>query len=338
MYILAIETSCDETSVSINKDGVAVLSNVISSSSNLFYETGGVVPEVASRKQLEYIIPVCNKALKIAGVDFKDIDYIAVTVGPGLMGSLLVGVTFAKTLSLIFNKPVIPVNHLYGHIYSAFISNYLGENLGTKVSFPIVALVISGGHTDLVYLPDSSSTKYLGGTRDDASGEAFDKVARILKLSNYLGGPKLSNLAATFDINNSKGLKLPRPLIDSDDFDFSFSGLKTAVIKEVGAFEKDEVSYQFEQAVVDVLLYKTNKAFKTYKPSNIVVCGGVSANKAIRSAFIEKFNDKVIFPRFELCTDNAAMIGCAAFFNLKNATFDLDQITPDPSLSLQNLT
>jgi N6-L-threonylcarbamoyladenine synthase len=335
MYILAIETSCDETSVSVSKNGVTILSNVIASSSNLFNETGGVVPEVAARKQVEYIIPVCNKALSEAKLDMLEIDYIAVAVGPGLIGSLFVGVDFAKTLSLIYKKPVIPINHLVGHIYSGFITNYLGKDTDTNVQFPLLSLVVSGGHTDLVFMESYKSIKYVGGTRDDAAGEAFDKVARLLNISKYLGGAALSKVAEGY--NNKPTLKLPRPLINSNDFDFSFSGLKTAVLNEKDNFSKEEAAFEFEQSVIDVLLTKTKKAVDEYAPKTLIVCGGVSANKKLRETFYKEFGKKVIFPPFILSTDNAAMIACAAYFLKDNATGDLSKIKPNPSLSLENL-
>lgn len=336
MYILAIETSCDETSISVLNE-TNVLSNTVSSSSNLFEETGGVVPEVASRKQLEYIIPVLQKSLDTAGVSMEQIDLIGVTVGPGLMGSLLVGVSFAKCLSAIYNKPVVPVNHLIGHIYSGFVTNYLGEKINNDIQFPIVGLLVSGGHTDLVLIKNHKEIVYLGGKRDDAGGEAFDKVARILGLSNYLGGPLISKQAEGFNKNLAKGLHLPRPLINSDDFEFSFSGLKTAVLKVSKDYDVSEISYEFEQSVVDVLLQKTQKACDVYKPKTVIVCGGVSANTRLRDTFKSHFEKKVVFPLLALCTDNAAMIGCATYYYKDNATKDLDKFNADPSLSLQNL-
>jgi len=337
MYILAIETSCDETSVSVLKDS-AVLSNVVASSSNLFEETGGVVPEVASRKQLEYIIPVLQKALIQAKITIDQLDLIGVTVGPGLMGSLMVGVNFAKCLSAIYSIPLVPINHLIGHIYSGFITNYLGEDVKNDIKFPILSLLVSGGHTDLVLIKTHKDITYLGGTRDDASGEAFDKVARILGLSNYLGGPLISKKSLEFKKAKVKGLKLPRPLIGSNDFDFSFSGLKTAVLNSYKDYSVAEVSNEFEQSVVDVLLKKTQKAYEIYNPKTIIVSGGVSANSRLRNTFKKLFGNKVIFPLPLLCGDNAAMVGCAAYFYKEDATFNLDKINADPSLSLQNLT
>lgn len=348
MKILAIETSCDETSCAIVENGTHVISNVVSSSANLFSETGGVVPEVAARKQLEYILPVIDKALN--NYSFADIDAIACTVGPGLIGSLFVGVNTAKTLSLIHKKPIIPVNHLIGHLYSCFIQNYLGETVQKSTpTFPLISLVISGGHTDLVYLPSSdlSSWQYLGGTKDDAVGEAFDKSARILGLSKYLGGVKLSKTAELAKVESPS--ELPRPLLDSPDYLFSFSGLKTAVLKAKNTYDKStkvmksddfvsSLAKEFEEAVSDVLLAKTHKAVLEYSPKSILVSGGVSANTKIREVFKQNFRDtNLFFPPLSLTGDNAAMIGAAGYYLRDLATYDLSSIEPDPSLSFDNL-
>lgn len=335
MKILAIETSCDETSVAIVEYGVRVLSSVVASSSNLFYETGGVVPEVAARAQTEYILPVYKKALEQANLLISDIDFIAVTVGPGLIGSLFVGVNFAKTLSLATNIPVIPVNHLVGHIYSVFINTFIGETVQTKsVTFPSIALVVSGGHTDLVLLKNNTTIEYLGGTRDDAVGESFDKVARILNIDTYLGGPKLSKKASEFVGKNI--LKLPKPLIDTKEIEFSFSGLKTAVFKEKNNYSVAEIAFAFENSVCDVLFNKTQIVVKKYNPKSIILCGGVSANKKLRELFLSSF-DSVFIPPLYLCTDNASMIGSAAYYYKKYATTNLSKIQANPSLSLANL-
>lgn len=346
MLILAIETSCDETSASVVSNGVSVLSNVVSSSSHLFEETGGVVPEVAARKQVEYIVPVIQKALKEAKVNLSEIDNLAVTVGPGLIGSLLVGVSAVKTLSLIYNKPIIPVNHLLGHVFSVFIQDYLGDQVQERTpDFPGLVLVVSGGHTDLVLLNSNKEVKYLGGTRDDAAGEAFDKVARVLNISKYLGGYLLSKTAAS-----SKGnydFTFPRPMINSNDLDFSFSGLKTSVInylkfnpegKNLNEAEISNVCKEFEDSVVDVLLSKTKKAYDEYSPKSVSVVGGVSANSKLRKTILDAFGkDKVFLPPLELCGDNAAMIGCAAFFLQNLSTKDLSKIDANPGLSLEVL-
>ncbi len=331
---LAIESSCDETSVAILKNGREVLSNVVSSSSHLFEETGGVVPEVAARAQIDYIIPCICKALDEANVKIEDIDYFAVTKGPGLVGSLLVGITCAKTLALIYKKPLIGINHLYGHIFSVFINKYVNQIVQVSTpSLPALCLVVSGGHTDLAILKNKTTIKYLGGTIDDAAGESFDKIARLIGLSKYLGGRELSELAENF--KGTPTLNLPRPLINSDNFDFSFSGLKTATKNAYEKnYKKEEIAHDFEQAVVDVLMKKVDKALNTYKLKSIIVGGGVIANKKIRATLVNKYGDRVFIPPLFLCGDNAAMIGCTAHYlykKLVNKKFDVD-----PSLSLDN--
>ncbi|NCT55840.1 tRNA (adenosine(37)-N6)-threonylcarbamoyltransferase complex transferase subunit TsaD [bacterium] len=345
MLILAIETSCDETSASVVKDGIEVLSNVVSTSSNLFEETGGVVPEVAARKQVEYIVPVIQKALAKASLDIEQIDSLAVTVGPGLVGSLLVGVTAVKTLSFIYNKPVIPVNHLLGHVYSVFITEYLGKTVQPKKpDFPNLVLVASGGHTDLILLNDRTQVEYLGGTRDDACGEAFDKVARVVGLSNYLGGPILSKTA--LGSVKKYDFSFPRPMLNSGTYDFSFSGLKTAVInylqfdlqgRKLNKGEVANVCKEFEDSVTEVLLTKTLKAFNEFNPKSISVVGGVSANSKLRNVFTKEFGDKLFLPPLSLCGDNAAMIGCAAYYLQDLSTRDLSTLDANPGLSLEIL-
>lgn len=329
---LAIETSCDETSVAVIKNGSEVLANVVSSSSKLFEETGGVVPEVAARAQVEYIVPCIQKALDDANLSIEQIDYFAVTKGPGLVGSLLVGITCAKTLSLIYKKPLLGINHLYGHVFSVFITKYLGQVIQNRTpKIPSLCLVVSGGHTDIAILKNTTTIKYLGGTIDDAVGESFDKIARLLGLSKYLGGKDLSLLAKTF--KGFSKLQLPRPLINSNNFDFSFSGLKTATkLAFEKNYKKEEIAFDFEQAVVDVLMKKIDKALNTFKLQSIIVGGGVIANEKLRKTLVEKYGTRVFIPPLYLCGDNAAMIGCAAHFlykKLVNKKFDVD-----PNLSL----
>ena len=360
MKILAVETSCDETSAAIVVEGTQVLSHVLASSSNLFEETGGVVPEVAARKQLEYIIPIIDKALGDAKIPVENIDFFAVTVGPGLLGSLLVGVDAVKMLSLIYEKPIIPVNHLLGHIYSVFIQNYLGQQIQNGIpKFPLLVLVVSGGHTDLILMKDFLKIEYLGGTQDDAVGEAFDKVARVLDIERYLGGAKLSKIAESFE--GVSNISLPRPMIGTDDFNFSFSGLKTAVIRLNEELENQpsprhpeeersdnegssvsvitaDIAHEFEQAVVDVLVAKTKRAVQEYKPKSLAIVGGVSANRVLRKRVIEEFNDIDVFiPPVILCTDNAAMIGSAAYYLKDLATTNLSKINADSSLNLEKV-
>jgi len=313
MVILGIESSCDETAAAIVENGTKILANIVTSSLVLHQKTGGVIPEIAAREQIKAIIPVIQTALQKARMKPADLDAIAVTVGPGLVGSLLVGVETAKTLALVWQKPIVPANHLWGHIYA----NWLND--GPKPKFPLVALIVSGGHTDLVLMYDHTKYKWLGGTLDDAAGEAFDKVARFLGFS-YPGGPKIERVARG---GNENAFALPRPLIGAKNFDFSFSGLKTAVIRE---FEKNpklakkDLVASFQKAVVDVLVEKTIRAAEKFGVKTIVVGGGVAANFALRSqltADVKRLGITVRFPAIELCTDNGAVIASATFFNYK---------------------
>ena len=337
MKILALETSCDETACAVVEDGVKEIASVVSSSAKLHEKTGGIVPEVAARKQVESIVPVIDECLKIANIvnPAKEIDALAVTVGPGLIGSLLVGVAGAKSLSLAWDKPLIPVNHLVGHIYGAFLT----EDQSDLIKFPAVVLIVSGGHTDLIVMRGHGKLEYLGGTLDDAAGEAFDKVARLLGLSRYLGGPLLSAEAAKCQRNTLSG-KLPRPMMDREDFDFSFSGLKTAVIRLV---EKEkppiaEVAREFEEAATEVLVKKTIRAALKTGAASIVLGGGVAANQRLRStlaAAADKNKLPIFFPALKYCGDNAAYIASAAYFN--NRPQPLNLITAEPSLSIMEL-
>lgn len=313
MVILGIESSCDETAAAIVENGTKILANTVTSSLVLHQKTGGVIPEIAAREQIKAIIPIIQTALEEAHKKPADLDAIAVTVGPGLVGSLLVGVETAKILALVWQKPIVPVNHLWGHIYASWL------NGSPKPKFPLVALIVSGGHTDLVLLEDHGKLKWLGGTLDDAAGEAFDKVARFLGLP-YPGGPEIERVAKE---GNGNTFALPRPLIGVKNFDFSFSGLKTAVIRE---FEKNpklskkDLIASFQKAVVDVLVEKTIRAAEKFEVKTIVVGGGVAANSALRfqlSAYCKRLEIPVSFPPIELCTDNAAVIASAAFFNYK---------------------
>ena len=355
MRILGIETSCDETGAAViekestpirsgseNKK-VKLISNVLASSLTLHSKTGGIIPETAAREQIKYIIPVINKTIEQCNnLTIGDIDAIAVTVGPGLIGSLLVGVETAKTLSYIYKIPIIPVNHLFGHIYANFISEihnseFIIHNSAADVQFPAIALIVSGVHTDLVLIKNHGSIKWLGGTRDDAAGEAFDKVGRLLGLP-YPGGPSIEKAAKN---GNSKAFRFPRPLIDSSDFDFSFSGLKTAVFREVKAIERlsnetiSDISASVQEAIVDVLIYKTLQAAQKYKVKSILLGGGVAANQKLRDAFKSSIVNrqssiKFFVPSKNLCTDNAAMIAAAAFYNYKPIPWQ--KITANPEL------
>ncbi len=333
--ILALETSCDETACAIVEDGVKELANTVSSSAALHEKTGGVVPEVAARKQVESIVPVIEECIKASRLEIpKDIDALAVTVGPGLIGSLLVGVEAAKTLALAWKKPLIPVNHLIGHVYSVFIGNKEAGN----IAFPAVVLVVSGGHTDLVLMYDHGKFDYLGGTLDDAAGEAFDKVARLLGISRYLGGAKLSEKASLCKENTLAG-KLPRPMLDREDYDLSFSGLKTAVKNLLKKEEHpvETVACEFENAVVDVLVDKTMRAAKEHKAKSIILGGGVAANKNLRARLkyeAQSIMTPVYIPHLKYCGDNAVYIASAAYFN--NNPKDPSEILANPSLGIMD--
>lgn len=314
MKILAVETSCDETSVAVVENGKNVLSNIISSQINIHKEYGGVVPEIASRHHIENILPVFEEAMEEAKCELKDIDYIAVTNTPGLIGSLLVGLMFAKSLSYANNIPLIPINHIEGHIFSNFIEN--------DVELPAVSLIVSGGHTDLYYISSKNEEikiELMGETLDDAVGEVYDKIARILELP-YPGGPEIERISKS----GKKTLKIKKP--DIKGYDFSFSGIKTYITNYVNnekmkgnKFNKEDVAKSFQEIVVEVLYDKVLKAVSEKKVNTVLVAGGVSANKGLRRKF-EKFpeNVKIHFPKTEYCTDNGAMIGAAAYYKLKN--------------------
>ena len=313
MYILAIESSCDETSVSVIKDGCEDVSTVILSQMNTHANYGGVVPEIASRMHVENITLVIDEALKKANMKMEDIDAIAVTYGPGLIGSLLVGLMAAKTLAFIYGKPLIPVHHIAGHIYA--------NNLVKKLEFPLIALVVSGGHTELVYMEENYSFEKLGSTLDDAVGEAYDKVARVIGVP-YPGGPIVDKLA--FEGKDTYDLPLP---LNDDSYNFSFSGLKSAVInlahnerQRGNEIIKENMAASFQNRVVQILVKKTMKALKDNNVKNLIVAGGVAANKGLRTALTEacnKANINLIIPEMKYCTDNAAMIGAAGYYAYK---------------------
>ncbi len=313
MYILAIESSCDETSVSIIKDGIKEISTVVLSQMDTHANYGGVVPEIASRMHIENITIVIDSALKQANMKIENIDAIAVTYGPGLIGSLLVGLMAAKTLSFIYNKPLIPVHHIAGHIYA--------NNLVKRLSFPLIALVVSGGHTELVYMKEDYSFEKIGGTLDDAVGEAYDKVARVIGLP-YPGGPLVDKLA--FKGKDTYNLPLP---LDDDSYNFSFSGIKSAVInlahneKQKGnKIIPENMATSFQNKVVEILTKKTIKALKNYNVHELIVAGGVAANKGLRESLTQackENNINITIPEIKYCTDNAAMIGAAAYYAYK---------------------
>ncbi len=372
MKILSIETSCDETAAAVIEytDGHAsVLANTVSSQASLHAKWGGVVPDLASREHIKNIVPVIEETLDRAALSPADIDLIAVTEGPGLMPALVIGVTAAKTLSFIWKKPLLGIQHLEGHIYANFIENKISENTEAKNTktkqvnenvFPLIALVVSGGHTELVLMKDHFQYEILGETQDDAAGEAFDKVAKMLGL-DYPGGPLVAKRADEWRIKNGESRiaeKFPRPMMDADNFDFSFSGLKTSVLyflKKHEEQKKDEdfiyeVCHEFQEAVVDVLVGKTKKALALYFPATFVIAGGVSANvrlrNQLRNVIDTEFPDtQFLTPEFTYSLDNAAMIGIAAALRYEHMN-ETDRLAlmqahrtlePDANLPLQNL-
>ena len=313
--ILAIETSCDETACAVLENGRELLASTVASQMDIHARYGGVFPELASRQHVLSIVPVVEQTISRTNLTLKDIDAIAVTRGPGLAGSLVVGMNAAKGLALGMNKPIIGVNHLEGHIYSSWIYN-AGENPPAEPQFPLMALLVSGGHTELNLMTDHLTYKRLGSTRDDAAGEAFDKVARLLGLS-YPGGPSVQRAAEKGDPTR---FPFPRARLDSP-YEFSFSGLKTAVLYEVNDLKKqgieipvEDIAASFQATVVDVLFHKTMQAARDFKAREILVAGGVSANKSLREAFLAQDEFKVHIPAFSLCTDNAAMIAAAGYY------------------------
>jgi N6-L-threonylcarbamoyladenine synthase len=325
MNVLGIETSCDETAAAVVADGRRLLSNVVASQVDIHAAFGGVVPEVASRQHILWIVPVVEQALREAGVELSDVDGIAVTRGPGLAGSLLVGLNAAKALAYAAGRPFVGVNHLEGHIYA----NWL---LGTEPAFPLICLIVSGGHTDLILMTDHGRYRRLGHTRDDAAGEAFDKVARILRLG-YPGGPALECAART---GTASRRRLPRAWLP-DSFDFSFSGLKTAVLRLVEAEgscsleDAADIAAGFQESVVDVLVEKTRRAAEEYQALTVLIAGGVASNTLLRQRMTERVAVPVIVPPLALCTDNAAMIAAAGYFALvsgQRSSLDLE-VTPN---------
>lgn len=327
MKILAIESSCDETSAAIvEQEGeiIKLISQSTATSLALHSKTGGIIPEIAAREQSKYIIPVITDALEKAHISFEknslpDIDAIAVTYGPGLIGSLLVGVETAKVLSLVWKKPLFPVNHLFGHIYANFIQI---EESNKNIEFPLIALVVSGGHTDLVLMKSHKEIVWLGGTRDDAAGECFDKTGRLLGFA-YPAGPEIEKHAKA---GNAKAFHFPRPLKNDSSFDFSFSGLKTAVLREVEKTQMldektiNNICRGLQDAIIEVLISKTLQAAEKYNVKSVLLSGGVAANQTLSDAFVKATQEKRIafhVPPRNLCTDNAAMIGAAAFFQSK---------------------
>jgi N6-L-threonylcarbamoyladenine synthase len=306
--ILGIETSCDETAVAIVKNGTEILSNIVASQIESHKRFGGVVPEIASRHHVEQITIVLEEAFNKAEVTWDEIDAITVTEGPGLVGALLVGVNAAKALAFAKQKPLIGVHHIAGHIYA--------NRLEEEFEFPLLSLIVSGGHTELVLMKGHGQYELIGQTRDDAAGEAYDKVARMLKLP-YPGGPQIDRLTAEGTAN----IDFPRAWLEEDSFDFSFSGLKSAVINKMHnlkqrgeSLQPADIAASFQASVIDVLAAKTLKAAKTYDVKQVIVAGGVAANKGLRDELKCQFLNTTIplhFPSLNLCTDNAAMIAAA---------------------------
>ena len=330
VLILAIESSCDETSMSIVKNGKDVLSIVVNTQISTHEKFGGVVPEIASRMHTENVTLVLDETLKKANVSIDDISAIAVTYGPGLMGSLLVGVEAAKTIAYVYKKPLIAVNHMAGHIYA--------NNIENTMEFPILALVVSGGHTDLVYMEDDYKFEVLGSTLDDAIGETYDKVARVLDLK-YPGGPNVEKLAA----QGHPTYKLPIPMNDNS-LNMSFSGLKSSIINLVhnetqrgNTINKEDLAASFQTVAIDELTRKLSLALKKVNVNQVIIAGGVSANQYLRkevAKLLENTNIKLLVPSMIYCTDNGAMIGAAAYpLYLKKqfTTFDLNA-TPNAKL------
>ncbi|MEW5803604.1 MAG: tRNA (adenosine(37)-N6)-threonylcarbamoyltransferase complex transferase subunit TsaD [bacterium] len=330
MNILGIESSCDETSVAIVQDGVNIIGQEIASQIPAHRKFGGVVPEIAARRHMEAIIPILQKVLREAAMALDDLDAIAVTVGPGLVGSLLIGISVAKTLAFVKKKPLISINHIEGHIKAIFLAY-------PHLEFPFIALVVSGGHTSLFAVHSHTDYEFLGGTRDDAAGEAFDKVAKILQLG-YPGGPIIDRLARTGD---PAAVQFPRVLLEKDSFDFSFSGLKTSVLNYVQS-KKDslkihvipslqevspairDIAASFQEAVVDTLVFKAIRACQLKRIDRLVLAGGVACNSCLRNKALEnaqKLNLQVYYPPPLLCTDNAAMIAAAGFFRKAAGNF-----------------
>ncbi|MBW8381389.1 MAG: tRNA (adenosine(37)-N6)-threonylcarbamoyltransferase complex transferase subunit TsaD [Youngiibacter sp.] len=333
IIILAIESSCDETAASVVRNGRDVLSNIISSQIMEHRKFGGVVPEVASRKHVENVSWVVDEALKEAGVEASDLDAVAVTYGPGLVGALLVGLQFAKGFAFSLGKPLIGVNHIEGHIAANYIEH-------KDLVPPFVSLVVSGGHTFIVHVKDYGDFEVLGETRDDAAGEAFDKVARALSL-NYPGGPEIDRVAK---LGNPDAIKFPKANFHEDTLDFSFSGLKSAVLNYLNSAKQKgieisvpDVAASFQKAVVSVLTENVITTIKDRKLDKIAIAGGVASNTSLRESLTqaaEKLGAKVLFPSTILCTDNAAMIASAAYFEHISGKESLMSLNAKPGLTL----
>lgn len=333
MLVLGVESSCDETSVAIVRDGKEVLSNVINSQIAIHEKFGGVVPEVASRQHVYMVSMVFTEAFEKAGVKPEDIDLVSVTMGPGLIGSLLVGVNAAKAFALMYNKPIIGVNHLAGHIYANQIEH--------EMKFPLIALLVSGGNTELIYMKENFSFEIIGETLDDAVGEAYDKVARVVGLP-YPGGPHVDRLAH----EGKDTYHLPRVYLDDGSYNFSFSGLKSAVInlahnasQRHEEINREDLCASFQASVTEVLVNKTLKLAKEREVKQIIVAGGVSANKGLKELFFSKAPKEieVCIPSIKYCTDNAAMIAVAGYYQYMK-TKQADDLTLNADASLELLS
>ncbi|MEH7346206.1 tRNA (adenosine(37)-N6)-threonylcarbamoyltransferase complex transferase subunit TsaD [Bacillus sp. JJ1532] len=331
-YIMGIETSCDETSVAIVKNGREIASNIVASQIESHKRFGGVVPEIASRHHVEQITIVLEEALKQAELSFDDLDAIAVTEGPGLVGALLVGVNAAKALAFAHNIPLVGVHHIAGHIYA--------NRLVTELEFPLLSLVVSGGHTELVFMKANGHFEVIGETRDDAAGEAYDKVARTLNLP-YPGGPHIDRLAHVGEAT----INLPRAWLEEGSYDFSFSGLKSAVINTVHNAEQrgekispEDLAASFQASVIDVLVTKTLKAVEEYKVKQVLLAGGVAANKGLRSVLQKEFDKlpgiELVIPPLHLCTDNAAMIAAAGSILFEKGVRSTMALNANPGLEI----
>lgn len=331
--ILAIETSCDETSVAVIENGDRILSNVVASQIKSHKRFGGVVPEIASRHHVEQMTMVAQEALEEASTSYQELDAVAVTYGPGLVGALLIGVNSAKAIAFAHNLPLIAVNHMAGHIYA--------NRLMQPLTFPLLALVVSGGHTELVYMESDNHFEVIGETRDDAAGEAYDKIGRVIGLS-YPGGKEMDELAHL----GEDTFHFPRAMMDEDNYDFSFSGLKSAVINKLHnlnqreeEWSKEDLAASFQASVIDVLVSKTLRAAKEKNVKQVVLAGGVAANKGLRKALKDQMAEEIpevelVIPPLSLCGDNAAMIGAAAYEEYKAGNFTDYSLNARPGLAL----
>jgi N6-L-threonylcarbamoyladenine synthase len=335
--ILAVETSCDETAVAIVKDGKEVLADVVASQISTHQKFGGVVPEVASRKHLELINIIIEEALNKANLKIPDLTHFAVTYGPGLVGALLVGVATTKAMSFAAEKPLIGVHHIEGHVYANFLTH-------SDIEFPVVCLIVSGGHTTLIKILEHGKYEFLGQTRDDAAGEAFDKISRALGLG-YPGGPKIELKAK---VGNPKAVNLPRAWLEEGSYDFSFSGLKSAVLNYLNQCEmknisinKADIAASFQEAVVEVLVEKTVGAAVKEKVKTILLAGGVAANSVLRTRLSLRAEEKgfrLVYPPMKYCTDNAAMIGAAAHYKVLRGEFAGLNLNAVPNLKFSDYT